>query len=406
MVKRDWPLPNGDGNRVAIQQCRTYHPQTVYESIQSTVKALGGLSTFISPGQRVFIKPNLLMGKHPEEAVTTHPSVVAAVARLVNEIGAHPVIGDSPGGPFNPTLLKSLYRKTGMMDAARETGAELNYDTSEVEVDNPSGKILKSFTVCQAMVKADAIIALPKLKTHGMMTYTGAVKLMFGAVPGMKKIEYHYRLPDVASFAEALIDIILWARPALQIMDGVVGMEGAGPSGGTPREVGIIAASANPFSLDAVCCHLAGIPLQRVPTVAEAIDRGLPGASLQQVKLGQPVDRFILGRPFELPPSAAGVDFSSHLPGFLGAWLKKALRPRPEFVPKTCTGCSHCVEHCPSKALTIAKGQVPTVDLDTCIRCFCCQELCPQQAVTIRRSPLARLIFAAGSGRPNRSRHS
>ena len=109
-------------------------------------------------------------------------------------------------------LLKSLYRTCGMTQASELSGAELNYNTSAMELSNPDGKLLKKVTVIQEIIKADKIINICKLKTHGMAKMTGAVKNLFGIVPGTMKAEYHLNRPNISDFANALIDICLLAK--------------------------------------------------------------------------------------------------------------------------------------------------------------------------------------------------
>ena len=143
---------------ISIYKCDSYDYDEVKHILKKEIEDLGGIRRFISKGERVVIKPNLVMKKAPEEAATTHPSLVRAAAELVNEAGAEAVIVESPGGPFNEMLLKSIYRTCGMIQAAELSGAELSYNTSSEEIQNPNGKLLKKVTVVQEIIKADKII--------------------------------------------------------------------------------------------------------------------------------------------------------------------------------------------------------------------------------------------------------
>ena len=219
-------------SQVYVGHCRTYDNDEVETAIRQAVSMLGGIERFVRPGQRVLLKPNLLLFKPPETAIDTHPAVVRAVARLVRDAGGRPVIADSPGGGtgHNPVSLRRLYHITQMDAVAEATDAELNFDCEALEVPCPEGHLVKRIDVMRPATTADAIINLPKLKTHGLLRYTGAVKNLFGLVPGRIKLSYHTKLQETERFADMLLDINLWARPALTIMDAIVGMEGEGPA--------------------------------------------------------------------------------------------------------------------------------------------------------------------------------
>lgn len=373
---------------VYVGRCGDYDIDKVQVAIDNCFNALGGIDAYIKPGQKVFIKVNLLMRKRPEEAVTTHPAVVEAVVRAVQGAGGIPVIGDSPGGPFNERTLRSIYRICGIEEVALRTGAELNYNVAEKEISCPEGKILKRLAIVKAIVDADAVIDVSKLKTHGMAVFTGAVKNMFGVVPGMRKAEYHLKMPNLNDFADMLIDVNLAVKPALAIIDGVVGMEGNGPSAGQPRSIGVIIGSASTFAADVAAASIVGIPLEEIPTIRQAAKRGLP-ASLRDIQvLGNSIDA-VKVKEFMMPPRR-GVSFlDGKVPRFLIGVLRNATMARPIFDYNACMGCGDCAANCPPRAIKMVDKH-PQVDLTACIRCFCCQELCPHKAVNIKSSWLFR----------------
>ncbi|MGC8786805.1 MAG: DUF362 domain-containing protein, partial [Anaerolineae bacterium] len=340
--------------------------------------------------QKVVLKPNLLQAEPPEKAVTTHPSLVAAVAKWVRELGATPIIADSPGPGmlFNPRALHRLYQVTGMTAVAEEEGAILNYDVSTTRVPCPEGRAVQTLDAMKAMVEADVIISLPKLKTHDLMLFTGAIKNLFGTVPGMVKSTYHARFPSVERFSTMLIDILSYYKPALTIMDAVVGMEGDGPSAGNPRHIGLLLASTDAVALDIVAASVAGIPPAIVPTVAAAVRRGLTTGRVEDIEVvGNPIET-AKAEGFKLPRTAG--QHLRMIPHFVPAWITQQLLAKPQAGPK-CTACGTCVENCPVQAITIV-DQRAHMDLDRCIRCYCCHELCPEHAVELHQPLLARLI--------------
>lgn len=368
--------------KVVLKFCPDYTAD-VEMSLREGLAEWGGMSTFVKPGQRVLLKVNLLMKKRPEEAVTTHPSVVEAVIHLVQEAGGIPIIGDSPGGPYTVGALQTIYTKSGLREVAERTGAILNEDVGQTTVQYPEGKLVKSLTVTNCVLNADVVIPISKLKTHGMMTFTGAVKILFGVIPGLLKAEYHLKMFRISDFADLLVDIATWVNPVLSIMDGVVGMEGDGPSSGKPRNIGALIMSTDPFALDVVASDLIGLKPEKVPTVMAARLRGLTSRFNELELKGDPrslwrIQNFLI-------PKAVSTNFLDMvlLPQNVKNFVLNRVRPLPVFEHEACVGCRDCVNNCPPKALAMNENQQPIVDLQACIRCFCCQELCPHHAVKL-----------------------
>ena len=372
---------------VSIVKCNDYEAEKVYQAVSRSIELLGGMKKFIRPGMKVVLKCNLLMRKKPEEAATTHPEVAAAVARLVKEAGATPIIADSPGGLFTQHALKTVYHACGMEEIARRDDIALNDNVGEVRVSHPEGKIIRSLTVMKLLQETDAVIDIAKLKTHGMTMYTGAVKNLFGVIPGTTKAEYHLRMKRLEDFSNMLVDICTYVRPVLSVMDAVVGMEGHGPSAGDPRQIGAILASESPFALDVTACSMIGIDPEKVCTVRRAEERGLCGSRLRDLTLlGDPMEELIV-RDFRIPEHKHVGFVEQYVSGDsrIGRFINDHFGPRPVFLPEGCVGCGDCARNCPPKAITMVERK-PEVDLKKCIRCYCCQELCPQKTIEIKRS--------------------
>lgn len=378
---------------VSVTGCRSFNYE--YDEIRAAIlrsfENIGGITEFVQPGERVLLKVNLVMKKKPEAAATSHPVFVQAMADLLREQGASVVIGDSPGGLFNEMRLRSIYQTCGMSQAAERSSAALNFNTGSSEVENPQGKLLKKLVNVDMLRDVDKVINLSKLKTHGMMRMTGAVKNLFGTIPGTLKAEYHLNRPEPDQFAEALIDICLCAKPAVSFVDGIVAMEGDGPTSGTPRNVGVVLASADPFVLDLICAYIIGVEPETVPTVKCSIQRGLCPENIEAVMIhGEDVTQFRM-TDFTAPT----VKLVNPLSGDYPKWIQQLVnyygQPRPVFLHQLCIGCEDCYRNCPPKAISMEKNR-PDVDLKQCIRCFCCQELCPKKAVEIKRPLLFRMI--------------
>ncbi len=378
--------------KVIFTPCETYLEDDINSALEKLFQELGGLNHFVQTGQKVLLKVNLLMKKPPEAAVTTHPALVEAIINKIHALGAKVIIADSPGGPFTRSWLKGIYHDTGMEEVAARTGAQLNWNFEQQEYPNPEGKILKHITLAKIIKEVDVVISMAKLKTHGFTIYTGAVKNLFGTIPGLLKAEYHLRMSDVRDFCDMLVDVAQFVKPELSIMDAVIAMEGAGPSAGDPKQVGLLAASTNPHALDLACCHLIGIEPKRVFTLQKAIDRGLIPMDIKGLEIrGIDINNF-KPIPFKVPITSRARHVPIPLPARLDAFFYKILRPYPYFNHEKCVGCAVCARDCPAKCIKMVNGKAQA-DLSSCIRCFCCQELCSYQAVEIKRGKLSRLLF-------------
>ena len=376
--------------QVSIEKCGSYNDQEVRKAVEACLAPLGGLESVVSGGDRVLVKLNLLSAKSPEAAVTTHPAIVKATVELVQELGAIPVLGDSPGGGSTAASYKALLEKTGIQAVIDKTGCEIvRFDEAKREVAPAKAKTFKKLTLAKAVTEADVIIRLPKLKTHTLTYYTGAVKLLYGYIPGLFKTEYHlHTANDINLFADLLLDIHETYPPALTLMDAIVGMEGAGPSNGKPRKIGLVLSSKSCTALDYVAVTIAGFDPMSVPTVRLAQERRVGPARLEGVRIyGERVQPLVV-EDFEKTLTA----LLSRAPPFLINTLKRFIAAKPVIDVSNCKHCGECFRACPPNAIAFKKARVPDIDYSTCIRCYCCQELCPEGAITVSVPLLRRLL--------------
>ena len=372
-----------------------------YEQAEACIRALveqmGGMGRFVRPGERIVLKANLLRAAPPESAICTHPAVVEAVAKLVKEAGGTPVICDSPGGALHKeAVLRSLYEKTGMAAAAAAAGAELSMDSSTRTVSLPEGKVLRQAEIITPVAEADGVIDLCKMKTHVLMSMTGAVKNLFGVIPGLSKVGYHATHPDHATFADVLLDLTGYVKPRLSLMDGILAMEGDGPgSSGTPRQAGLLLASANPLALDTAAGAIMNLPRQDNPVLLAAERRGLTPCRMEDVELiGGTVEELRMA-DYKFPASTKSnlMDFLGPLARPAERLCKKALSQTPRIDGAKCVGCGICAKSCPGQAIAMtAPGKKARISQNACIHCYCCHELCPQKAVELHQSWLGRLL--------------
>ena len=365
--------------------------------IRTLVEQMGGMGRFVRPGERIVLKANLLRAAPPESAICTHPAVVEAAAKLVKEAGGTPVICDSPGGALHKeAVLRNLYEKTGMAAAAAAAGAELSMDSSTRTVSLPEGKVLRQAEIITPVAEADGVIDLCKMKTHVLMSMTGAVKNLFGVIPGLSKVGYHATHPDHETFADVLLDLTGYVKPRLSLMDGILAMEGDGPgSSGTPRQAGLLLASANPLALDTAAGAIMNLPRQDNPVLLAAERRGLTPCRMEDVELiGGTVEELRMA-DYKFPASTKSnlMDFLGPLARPAERLCKKAFSQTPRIDGAKCVGCGICAKSCPGQAIAMtAPGKKARISQKACIHCYCCHELCPQRAVELHQSWLGRLL--------------
>lgn len=368
-----------------------YDQQTVDAAVERLFCQLPAAQ--VLGGKRVLLKPNLLAKHTPERAVTTHPALVRAVIRAVRRRGAASItVADSPGGVYNPGILRSIYKVSGLTDVCREEGAALYTDCKSREVP-AKGQVVKQFTLLEPVLDCDVIINLPKLKTHMMTGLSAATKNLFGCIPGLQKAEWHMRFPDKERFGGMLVDLLCTVKPGFAILDGILAQEGDGPAGGTPRMVGIVAAAEDHLQMDLALCRMLGIRPKDVPYLNAAISRGLcpeqfdPACAKGEGELCRPIPGY------RLPSSWGSVDFADKAPRAV-RWavpaVERLLAPRPVINKSRCIGCGKCAEICPQHTITV-QGTAH-IHAARCIRCFCCHEMCPVKAIDTRRSFLLKKL--------------
>jgi uncharacterized protein (DUF362 family)/Pyruvate/2-oxoacid:ferredoxin oxidoreductase delta subunit len=367
---------------VSIVKCQDYDEDRVLSALRKGIDLIGGIQAFVKKGSRVLLKPNLLFGKSPEKAVTTHPSILRGIIQIVREAGGIPSIGDSPAvGSLTWTA-----ERAGIKAVADKMSCPLVEFNRPVLPPKGGGTTFKQLEVDQAVLEADVVINLPKFKTHGLTLLTLGVKNLFGCVPGPKKPLWHLKAgEDPKTFAKILVDIYQVIRPSLTVLDGIVGMEGNGPNSGRPIPIGLILASGDSLSLDQIVCDLLGISRESLLTNRVAFEQGIGRDPIDV--LGERVEDLKIPS-FQFPALSQP---NWRLPGFLSKALKNALTSKPVIEEEACKSCDRCTEICPPKALA-RKGKDLFFDYGQCIRCLCCLEVCPEGAISIKPGWALRLV--------------
>ena len=355
------------------------------EALERACAPFGGFGALIHPGERIGIKVNLLRAAPPEKVVTTNPETLRAVLRAVRAAGATTFVGDSPGGPGRERLVRRAYEMSGMAAVCREEDVELLVpDLDVVELATPDGRLFRSFPVGRCWTEADGIVQVGPLKTHGLMRLTGAVKLTFGCITGLRKGQLHVRASERADFADMLLDLHLALAPRLTVIDAIVAMQGKGPGNGTPRAMGSLFVATDGSALDAALADLTVHERRSVYTLAAAERRGLIDLDDPYVLENDPI---VPDRGFRHAPR----DAQDRLPPVVRNAARGLLTSRPRLVnEQVCTRCGDCAQICGAGAITLSP--LPVYDDGKCVRCYACTEICPTAAIQ-DVSPLTLRLF-------------
>ena len=348
----------------------------------------GGIDRKISRQTTVLLKPNMLSRSAPDKAVTTNPAVLDCVITVLKEFGAQPqniTVADSSGGTVNRSVLRGNYKTCGFTAVCEKHGVVLYTDQKGVFV-KTDGKMVKEFELIEPAVNCDVKISLAKFKTHVMTGMSGAVKNLFGTVPGLKKAEFHMRFPDKDNFCNMMVDLCETVKPDFTIIDGILGMDGDGPGGGNPKMFKVLLAGANPYYIDLAVCHMMGTPPIEFPIMRAAIERSLAPSELPDGYIEGDTEDYRVIEGF-IKPKSYNVDFSDQVP-YIFRWmtpiLEKFLVPRPKINTGKCIGCGRCRDICPQNTIAITNGKA-RIDPKNCIRCFCCHEMCPAKAIDVKK---------------------
>lgn len=366
--------------KVILQECRSYDLNEVTNKINNGIEKLGGWDKFVKSGDKVLLKINLIGPKSSDTAAITHCEFTRALARILKKRGCTVWIGDSSGGAIAgiaPTL--HSFQASGYMKMTEEEGVEIkNFDREgAVEVCSESRPEEKMF-IAKPIFDADVVINLPKFKTHSAAFYTGAVKNVFGCIPGLRKAWYHKTAPEPVDFGEIISDIHKAGRFHLHIMDGITAMQGEGPTAGEVYKANKILISTDPLALDVVGAKMLNMTVDSVPILATAKKRGIGEGNLDKITLDGDYKTIPTLEGFKLPKR-----FMSSKARNNKAVIKVIdfFKARPTVNINKCKRCNMCVESCPVQAID---RETKKINYELCIECMCCHELCMHKAVEIK----------------------
>ena len=373
---------------VALVPCGSYEPEKVYQALREGLELIGGIGKYIRKDEKVLLKLNLVREADADRAVTTHPAVAEMLARILSEEDYSDVSAGDSGG-FGSSI-KSMER-LGMREELKKYGCRMAAFDEAVRTEYPEGIHAKEFMLAQDVIAADAFVSFCKMKPHALEHITGAVKNQYGCVQGKHKAAGHTRYPSAESMARMIVDLNLLVRPRLYVMDGIVAMEGNGPTSGDPVPMKILLFSTDPVALDSVFARLVYLDPEAVPTEVAGAQMGLGTWKEEEIVLLTPDGAVSMEEAVQKygRPDFRVIRKKGKAEGIMNTvTILRFLKPGPRIDADKCRKCGVCVESCPveGKALTFSKGRnhPPVYNYRKCIRCFCCQEMCPHKAIYVR----------------------
>jgi uncharacterized protein (DUF362 family)/NAD-dependent dihydropyrimidine dehydrogenase PreA subunit len=368
--------PDSQRALVSAVKAQNYNLDELVPALRNSLELIGGLSTIVKPGDKVFVKINHLPPPSPpERGIVTHPVFTEAVIVLLKEQGVEITVGDDIEEDEGDGFVISGYRAM-----CQRQGVKLVNLRAGGFIEQPcGGKILKNLYLSKIVSEADVVINLPKFKTHSLTVFTGGIKNMYGIIPSGQRRSFHGRYLRSEDFCQMLVDIYALAKPQLTIIDGIIAMEGEGPGSGKTRNLGLILASRDTVALDTVCGEIIGLKPADVLTTRYAGERGLGIGDLSRIDIVGEKFEDLAVNDFKLPVTftRAAMNRAPHGPV---KYLLEQISPRPRVNKKNCTACGKCVKACPTGAAGIA-GKKAAINNKLCIRCMCCHEVCRFNAI-------------------------
>ncbi len=381
--------------RVSLLKCDSYEVSSVEKTLRDGFDLLGGdeyLKKLIPYNSKVLLKPNMLSVERSGSPVITHFAVFEALIRILKDYSTNISFGDSPG--FGDS--KKAAERSGMLEVAKRYNVKFEDFKEAIHVKHDDSILCKSWNISKAAYESDVLITLPKLKTHGMAYFTGAIKNQFGCIPGTQKATWHTRMPDANNFCKMLLDLNSLLRTDFAILDGIVAMQGNGPKNGEPYNLNTIVMGESLTAVDSVAVRLIGYdnPLD-IPVLKEAYDYKWDAVLPQDIKvLGESIEDLKVN-DFNLCRKGGNFYFISPT---VTSFLRQMIAPYPYLMHDKCISCSRCREVCPEDPKVIKmiskdkEKLVPSWQMSSCIRCFCCQELCPTGAIELKYNTLAKIL--------------
>jgi len=362
--------------QVAVKICKEYDADLICSKFKDGFDMLGGLASFIKPNKVVLIKPDLYHSTEPNQAKTTNPNIVSALAELIAKIGAKCIIADSPKGNFKQSTLDNAYSKTQMLQASNNGYATLSTNENISVITNNNGEHCRDIHVIDAINDADVIINVGKFRCDKNLGLIGCSQNLFGLIPGKMKDLIKSRCYTLKSFYNYNLDLYeaLENKVILNVLDGIVGCE----ANNDPRILNVLIMGENPFAVDATALKIINQQPENDLLLIESVRRGKFDFEFDTV--GDKFDELVCS-DFHY------TSFKDNVKAGSTSSFKRAYnssQQRPVIPCKLCKGCKTCVGNCPMGAITMKNtelGEHAIVDYNKCISCMKCVNTCPYKII-------------------------
>lgn len=366
--------------KVSAVRCDSYEEELVYQAVKEAINKIG----FEFPKEKkVLIKPNIMSQNKPEQHTITHFSVINAICRLLKEKNNDIIIGESIAF-YQKGLTKKAFEISGIEQVAQKYEATLiefeKVDLIKISKGEYAIEGLDELFIPKILLDVDMVIDACKLKSHSAMRFSGAIKNMYGCLPGGYKQKIHQWVNSEFELSNIIIDIHKIIKPELSIMDAIVSLDGGPTALGKPVNTGAVLVSENPAALDVVAASFIGYNPNDIPMLIQAKQRGV---------INDFDDIQIVG---ELKP----VQFKR----LVKDGLDRPYDNRSIFIKHTyvnlkidnsnCNNCGRCITACPTKAIQ-QKNECVELHTKLCINCYYCISVCPNEAIKINPTLMNRL---------------
>lgn len=368
---------SGNKEKVSAIRCFSYEKSELLDRVREAVKLAGGFPEKVKKSSKVLLKPNMLTARAPEYAVTTHPEFIRAVILLLKEIGAEITVGDSPAGGHQ---WEKVWTDTGIKKVCEEENVTLMPFENVKIIKLKKGQ---NIPVLKELDDFDALISLPKLKTHTLTKITGAIKNSYGLVIGHAKSHFHSIYPSPRKMSEFIGELYGYIKPDFVIMDAIVCMEGDGPNTGHPFNAGMIFTGRDGVAVDSCAVRVFEYDCKDILHINVAAEKGYGILNSNNIdKLGNGFEELgkIRGR-------RSKADFLFKIPEKLFFVITMVTRSRPSIDDEKCVKCGICMKACSQKAI-FKQNERYKVKASKCVLCMCCIEACSYQAISFRSSKI------------------
>ena len=293
--------------KVGIISCSTYDEPLLGEKLVEGLNLFGGIGRYIKKDDTVFIKPNFIRApRNPNDPPITNPALLYALCKILKDIGVKPVIGDSPA--FG--TVQRILRKCGYDSKMAKLGVNIVTLKRSARVNRVVVGVEKSFVLSKEVVESDFVINVPKLKVHGQMGMTMAIKNIFGCVPGKRKAWRHMSYGDHGDgFAQMIAETFAAVAPGFTILDGIVAMQRRGPTGGDPANVGLLFFGEDALALERIVAEVLGINPETLPIFRAASSIRIGESKLENIEIvGEQLNQ--VGKKHLVPTQLGPIRFS------------------------------------------------------------------------------------------------